>query len=89
MLETTTSVMAYAGMISILVAFVLETRGKLSSRGGSYLWLMSAGSALLAVRAAYSHEWAFLVLEVIWCGAALWALLGSRNPAGLPTHGTD
>ena len=79
MIETTSSVIAYTGMICILAAFVLETRGKLSSRGGPYLWLMTVGSGLLALRAAHSHEWAFLILEGVWCVAALWALFG-RTP---------
>lgn len=70
--------MAYAGMTCILVAFVLETRGFLSSRSGPYLWLMTVGSGLLALRAAHSTEWAFLILEAVWCAAALWALFGRR-----------
>jgi len=70
--------MAYAGMICILVAFVLETRGRLSSRGAPYLWLMIVGSGLLALRAAHTHEWAFLILEAVWCAAAVWALFGRR-----------
>ena len=79
MLETLSSLAAYAGMIFILAAFVLETRGLLSSRGGPYLWLMAVGSGLMAVRAAHSTEWAFLILELVWCAAALWALVGRRQ----------
>ena len=80
MIETLSSWIAVGGMILILVAFVLETRGKLSSRGSPYLWLMMLGSGLLALRAAHSQEWAFLVLELVWCGASVWALFG-RSPA--------
>jgi hypothetical protein len=68
------SLMAYAGMVSILAAFLLETRGRLNSRGAVYLWLMIAGSGLLAIRAAHMREWAFLILEAIWCVAAIWAV---------------
>ena len=73
--------MAYTGMLCILVAFVLETRGRLSSRGAPYLWLMIVGSGLLALRAAHTHEWAFLILEAVWCAAAAWALIGRRATA--------
>jgi hypothetical protein len=66
--------MAYVGMVLILLAFFLETRGKLDSRGRLYLGLMVLGSAFLAVRAAHVREWAFLVLEAAWCVAAAWAL---------------
>ncbi len=74
--------MAYLGMLCILVAFVLETRGKLNSRGGTYLGMMVLGSALLAVRAAHMAEWAFLILETVWCLAAIAALLRPRNLPG-------
>lgn len=71
---TLSAYLAYAGMSCILIAFVLETRGRLDSRGAVYLWLMTGGSALLAVRAAHMGEWAFLILELVWCLAAAWTL---------------
>jgi len=82
------SYMAYTGMFFILVAFVLETRGRLHSRGAVYLWLMIVGSALLAVRAAHVREWAFLALEGIWCLAAVWALSRPFERAG-PAPGSE
>jgi hypothetical protein len=70
-----TEAVAYVGMIFILAAFVLETRGVWSSRSRAYLGLMMVGSGLLALRAASSREWAFLILEIVWCIAAGLALL--------------
>ena len=69
---------AYAGMILILSAFVLETRGVLQSKEFPYLVLMAVGSGLLAIRAFLIDEWAFLILEVAWFAAALlgvWSLI--------------
>lgn len=80
MLDVASEGLAYAGMISILLAFVLETRGKLHSKQTRYLVLMAVGSGFLAVRALIISEWAFLVLEVVWCGAALVALGTANNP---------
>jgi hypothetical protein len=74
-----TNAMAYVGMLSILAAFVLETRGRLDSRGGVYLGMMIVGSALLAIRAAHMQEWAFLILEAVWSLAAVVALLRPRR----------
>ena len=74
-----TNAMAYVGMLSILAAFVLETRGRLDSRGGVYLGMMIVGSALLAIRAAHTQEWAFLILEAVWSLAAVAALLRPRR----------
>ena len=48
---------AYAGMILILTAFVLETRGILHSKERLYLIMMALGSGLLAVRAYLIDEW--------------------------------
>lgn len=66
---------AYVGMLCILLAFLLETRNILHSKQPIYLILMAVGSGLLGVRAFLIDEWAFLVLEVVWCGAAVLALM--------------
>ena len=66
---------AYIGMMSILLAFLLETRDVLHSKQPIYLFMMAFGSGLLGVRAFLISEWAFFVLEVVWCGAAVVALL--------------
>lgn len=66
---------AYVGMMCILLAFLLETRNVLHSKQPIYLILMAVGSGLLGVRAFLIDEWAFFVLEVVWCGAAVLALI--------------
>ena len=66
---------AYVGMMCILLAFLLETRNVLHSKQPIYLFLMAVGSGLLGVRAFLIDEWAFFVLEVVWCGAAILALM--------------
>lgn len=66
---------AYVGMLCILLAFLLETRNILHSKQPIYLILMAVGSGLLGIRAFLIDEWAFLVLEVVWCGAAVLALM--------------
>ena len=72
---------AYIGMMSILLAFLLETRNVLHSKQPLYLFLMAFGSGLLGVRAFLIDEWAFLVLEVVWCAAAVLALLALTKSA--------
>ena len=79
MLDALSEGLAYLGMSSILLAFVLETRGRLHSKASPYLMLMAVGSGLLAVRAYLIAEWAFLILEIVWCGAALAALMVNRK----------
>jgi len=65
---------AYIGMILILTAFFLETRDILQSKAAPYLGLMALGSGLLAVRAYFIDEWAFLILEIAWFIAAIWGV---------------
>ena len=74
-LDLITEILSYLGMICILVAFLLETRDVLGSKDSKYLSLMAFGSGLLAVRALLIYEWAFLVLEIVWCLAAIMALM--------------
>jgi hypothetical protein len=79
MSDLLSELLAYIGMASILLAFLLETRDALSSKGMIYLLLMAFGSGLLAIRAYLIAEWAFFILEVVWCGAAVIALISSEN----------
>ena len=65
---------AYGGMLLILGAFILETRDVLDSKNGIYLLMMATGSGLLGIRAFLVEEWAFLILEVVWCLAAIVAI---------------
>ena len=70
-----TEIVAYLGMFLILLAFFLETRNKLHSKGKTYLSLMAIGSALLAIRAFLIEEWAFLILELAWFSTAFLGII--------------
>ena len=74
--EIISEVVAYSGMVLILGAFLLETRNVLDSKSKIYLLLMASGSGLLTLRALIIKEWAFFILEIVWCCAAILALLG-------------
>jgi len=82
-LEPLTGILAYLGMLCILCAFAAETRGKLNSRGKSYLWLMAGGSILLGIRAGHTGEWAFVILEIAWAVAAFAAMFKPPKPLSL------
>ena len=73
---------AYLGMILILIAFFLETRDVLHSKAVPYLGLMASGSGLLAVRAYFIDEWAFLILEIAWFIAAIWGVWSISKKKG-------
>ena len=78
-IEPFSEILSYLGMILILTAFLLETRNVIGSKERVYLFLMALGSGLLAIRALLIYEWAFLVLEIIWCLAAIVAIIKYRR----------
>ncbi len=80
-LEPITSIASFVGMLCILIAFILETRGYLNSRGLKYLILMAVGSAILGIRALHTGEWAFVVLELVWMLAAVLAIFNPTKPS--------
>jgi len=88
--DADTVIVAYLGMFLILLAFFLETRNKLHSKGKPYLSLMAVGSALLAIRAYLIEEWAFLILELAWFSTAfLGILIGETSKSPLPVEPID
>lgn len=81
--EPITNLAAFIGMLCILMAFILETRGHLNSRGLKYLTLMAVGSAILGIRALHTGEWAFVVLEFVWMLAAVLAIMSPNRINGM------
>ena len=85
-----TEIVAYLGMFLILLAFFLETRGKLHSKAKPYLSLMAIGSALLAIRAYLIEEWAFLILELAWFSTAfLGIMISGISKSPVPPESAD
>lgn len=64
-----------AGAVVILVAYLLNLRGRLLPTSYPYLALNLAGSATLAVIAALQLNWGFLLLEGVWSLVSAWGLL--------------
>jgi hypothetical protein len=71
------------GALMILVAYAAAQTGRWSTEAPVYLWLNLFGSVILAVLAAMSQNWGFLLLEGVWAIVTTWSLikLGRRSPA--------
>jgi len=69
------------GSLLILAAFVASQRGLVDAKAPSYLWLNAIGSTTLAVQAAITTQWGFLLLEGVWALVSLLGLLGLRRRA--------
>ena len=58
------------GSLLVLAAFVAAQRGSLSTDSRLYLSLNLVGASVLAVIAAYQHQFGFLLLEFSWAVVA-------------------
>jgi hypothetical protein len=66
----------------ILVAYAAAQTGRWPTDARAYLWLNLVGSAILAVLAATSQNWGFLLLEGVWAIVTAWSLLKRGGDAG-------
>lgn len=74
------------GSILVLIPFALAQLGRVNPRSMSYIAFNLIGSAVLAVDAALTLQWGFLLLEGTWAIVSLYGLYGSlvsrRTPRG-------
>ena len=74
-------VIQVAGALMILVAYAAAQTGRWSTDAPLYLWLNEVGSVILAVLAAISKNWGFLLLEGVWAIVTAWSLIKLRGSA--------
>lgn len=63
----------------ILVAYAAAQAGRWSTNSLLYLVLNEVGSIILAVLAAMSENWGFLLLEGVWAIVTAWSLIKLRR----------
>jgi hypothetical protein len=63
------------GALMILTAYAAAQTGRWSTDTPLYLWLNLVGSVILAVLAATSRNWGFLLLEGVWAIVTAMSLL--------------
>ena len=68
------------GALMILTAYAAAQSGRWSTDNLAYLWLNLIGSIILAVLAATSQNWGFLLLEGVWAIVTAGSLLKRRRP---------
>ena len=67
------------GAMMILAAYAAAQTGRWSTDAPIYLWLNEVGSVILAVLAAISQNWGFLLLESVWAIVTAHSLLTRRG----------
>jgi hypothetical protein len=68
------------GALMILIAYGAAQTGRWSTDALVYLWLNLVGSVILAVLAAMSENWGFLLLEGVWAIVTAASLINRRRP---------
>ena len=75
-------VVQVVGALMILTAYAAAQAGRWSTDDLLYLWLNLVGSVILAVLAAISQNWGFLLLEGVWAIVTAHSLL-KRRPSSV------
>jgi hypothetical protein len=70
----------WIGALALIVAYGLISWGRVTGSSGSYQSLNIGGSLLLFVNAAWHHAWPSSVVNLVWTGIAVSALI--RGPKG-------
>ena len=63
----------------ILIAYAAAQTGRWSTDAPVYLWLNEIGSIILAVLAAMTGNWGFLLLEGVWAIVTAHSLVKLRR----------
>jgi hypothetical protein len=72
-------VIQVTGALMVLIAYGAAQAGRWSTDQLAYLWLNLVGSVVLAVLAATSANWGFLLLEGVWAIVTARSLLKRRR----------
>ena len=70
------------GFLLLVVAYLMNQRGRLAADGAVYLGLNASGAFLLAAYSVHIREWVFVGLEGFWCLASLYAWGRVRREGG-------
>ncbi len=72
------AIVQVVGALLVLAPFAAHQFGTLDADAPSYLWSNLVGSAALAVLAAISGQWGFLLLEAAWAAVAVRSIVRAR-----------
>lgn len=72
-------VAGWLGAVTILAGYALHATGRLEGRSRAYHILNLLGAAGVAVNSGWNGAMPSAILNVIWAGIAIYALVGARK----------
>jgi hypothetical protein len=69
----------WIGAVLVLAAYALASAGRLDGKSPVFQWLNLVGAAGFVVNTAYHGAIPSMVLNIIWCGIAVFTLARRRR----------
>jgi hypothetical protein len=66
LIKTFVDIAGWSGMLLILVAYALNSLGKMSANSQLYQWMNIVGAAGLIVNSGWNFAWPSATLNVVW-----------------------
>ena len=71
----------WTGAVLVLAAYALASAGRLDGKSPLFQWLNLVGAAGFVVNTAWHGAIPSMVLNIIWCGIAVFTLARARGRA--------
>lgn len=65
----------WIGAVEVVIAYAMNSAGRLKSDAPIFQWLNLTGAVCLIINTAYNHSYPSMVINVIWTGIAVAALV--------------
>jgi hypothetical protein len=65
----------WIGAAEVIIAYALNSNGKLRSDSPVFQWLNLTGAILLIINTFYNESYPSMVINIIWTGIAIIALM--------------
>ncbi len=69
----------WTGAVTILVAYLLLSSGRLTGQSRLYQWMNVVGAACFILNSGYNHAFPSAVLNVVWAAIGLYTLWAIRR----------
>ena len=74
-LDLLMEVVGWIGAVLILAGYALLTAGKVDAKSPAYQWMNVVGAAGFIANSGWNGAWPSAILNVIWVGIGVFALL--------------